>query len=115
MTDDLKIVCLLDVLGFEGILKDIGLGEMERRYDDLIAYVQQQTGGLDIQPTPDGHVAVGWLELGNAGDGAGPVLASPASPVPRSPPTPATPSAGSHWPGVRRVFAAADLDYAGND
>jgi hypothetical protein len=66
MTDSLKIVCLLDVLGFEGILEDIGLSELEQKYDDLISYVQQQTGGVDIQPTPDGHVAVGWLELGNA-------------------------------------------------
>lgn len=66
MTDNPKVVCLLDVLGFESILEDLGLTELEKKYDDLVAYVQQQTGGVDIQSTPDGHVAVGWLQLGNA-------------------------------------------------
>lgn len=66
MSEELKILCLLDVLGFESIVEDLSLAELEQRYDALIAYVSQQRGGLDIQPTLDGHVAVGWLVLGNA-------------------------------------------------
>ena len=27
--------------------------------------MREQTGGVDVVPTPDGHVAVGWLVLGN--------------------------------------------------
>jgi len=65
MSDDLKVLCLLDVLGFESLFKAIGLKELAGRYAKLTAYVKEQTGGLDIAPTPDGHVAVGWLVIGN--------------------------------------------------
>ncbi|MDO8723947.1 MAG: hypothetical protein Q7J31_17220 [Syntrophales bacterium] len=63
---DLQIVCLLDVLGFENLLKTIGLEGIHTKYSQLIDYVKQQKGGIDIVPTPDGHVAVGWLVIGNA-------------------------------------------------
>lgn len=65
-TTDLQLVCLLDVLGFESILKHLGLTGLHTKYAALVAYVKKQTGGLDIVPTPDGHVAVGWLVVGNA-------------------------------------------------
>ena len=39
---------------------------MNERYSQLTEYVRKQTGGIDIARTPDGHVAVGWLVLGNA-------------------------------------------------
>lgn len=63
---DSQIVCLLDVLGFENILGRLGLAALRAKYETLIAFVKEQTGGIDIAPTPDGHVAVGWLTLGNA-------------------------------------------------
>jgi hypothetical protein len=63
---DPKIVCLLDVLGFENILDRLGLAGLRANYETLIAFVKEQTGGIDIAPTPEGHVAVGWLALGNA-------------------------------------------------
>lgn len=63
---DTQIVCLLDVLGFENILGRLGLAGLRAKYETLIAFVKEQTGGMDIAPTPDGHVAVGWLVLGNA-------------------------------------------------
>lgn len=66
MSDDLKVLCLLDVLGFESIFNSIGLGKLAERYAKLTEYVKEQTGGLDIVPTPDGHVAAGWLVIGNA-------------------------------------------------
>jgi hypothetical protein len=66
MADDLKVLCLLDVLGFESLFKSIGLKELADRYAKLTRYVKEQTGGMDIAPTPDGHVAVGWLVIGNA-------------------------------------------------
>jgi hypothetical protein len=62
----LYIVCLLDVLGFEATLNRLGLPSLQSKYAALVAYVKQQTGGIDIVPTPGGHVAVGWLVLGNA-------------------------------------------------
>lgn len=62
----LKIVCFLDVLGFENRLKTLGLSNIQAKYKMLIDYVKSQTGGVDVVPTPDGHVAVGWLALGNA-------------------------------------------------
>lgn len=65
MSDDFKVLCLLDVLGFKSLFESMGLKKLEDRYEKLIAYVKEQTGGLDIVPTPDGHVAVGWLLLGN--------------------------------------------------
>lgn len=61
-----QVVCLLDVLGFESILKRLGLRSLQGKYESLIGYVKEQTGGLDIVPTPDGHVAVGRLIIGNA-------------------------------------------------
>lgn len=66
MTDDLTIVSLLDVLGFENLFQLIGLEKMKERYDKLTEYVKRQTGGIDVVPTPDGHVTVGWLVIGNA-------------------------------------------------
>jgi hypothetical protein len=63
---DSQIVCLLDVLGFENILGRLGLAALRTKYETLIAFVKEQTGGIDIAPTPSGHVAVGWLVLGNA-------------------------------------------------
>ena len=65
MSDEPKVLCLLDVLGFESLFTSIGLKQIEERYDRLIEYVREQTGGVDVVPTPDGHVAVGWLVLGN--------------------------------------------------
>jgi hypothetical protein len=65
-TTDLQIVYLLDVLGFESLLARLGLAGLQQKYTLLVDYVKQQTGGIDIVPTPDGHVAVGWLILGNA-------------------------------------------------
>lgn len=65
-TTDLQLVCLLDVLGFESLLGRLGLAGLQQKYTLLVDYVKQQTGGIDIVPTPDGHVAVGWLILGNA-------------------------------------------------
>ena len=65
MLDEQKVLCLLDVLGFESLFVKIGLKEIEKRYERLIEYVKEQTGGIDIVPTPDGHAAVGWLVLGN--------------------------------------------------
>ena len=65
-TSDLQLVCLLDVLGFESRLKALGLVAIEEKYRKLVAYVREQKGGIDIVPGPDGHVAVGWLVIGNA-------------------------------------------------
>lgn len=64
--EDTKLVCLLDVLGFESQLKRLGLAELHIKYKALIDYVRQQRGGLDVVPCPDGHVAVGWQTVGNA-------------------------------------------------
>jgi len=66
VADDLKVLCLLDVLGFESLFQTIGLKKIAERYSKLTEYVRKQTGGIDIVPTPDGHVAVGWLVIGNA-------------------------------------------------
>lgn len=66
MSDDLKVLCLLDVLGFKNLLTLIGLEKLSELYAMLTEYVKEQTGGLDILPMPDGHVAVGWLVIGNA-------------------------------------------------
>jgi hypothetical protein len=63
---DLQIVCLLDVLGFESQLKTHGLSGIQAKYTKLIEYVKDQKGGIDVVPTSDGHVAVGWLVIGNA-------------------------------------------------
>ena len=64
--DDAQLVCLLDVLGFESQLRRLGLVGLHTKYEALIDYVKQQKGGMDVVPTPDGHVAVGWLVIGNA-------------------------------------------------
>lgn len=64
--DELKVLCLFDVLGFESLLKSIRLKKLAERYAKLTEYVKEQKGGIDIVPTPDGHVAVGWLLIGNA-------------------------------------------------
>lgn len=66
MVTDTKLVCFLDVLGFESRLSQFGLDPLRKKYNELIDFVKAQTGGLDIARTPDGHVAVGWLVLGNA-------------------------------------------------
>ncbi|GAX60386.1 acetamidase/formamidase [Candidatus Scalindua japonica] len=66
MSDDKQVLCLFDILGFESLFSAIGLKQIKERYDRLVEYVREQTGGVDVVPTPDGHVAVGWLELGNA-------------------------------------------------
>jgi len=63
---DLQLVCLLDVLGFESLLRRLGLTGLQTKYAALVDYVKEQKGGIDIVPTPDGHVAVGWLVVGNA-------------------------------------------------
>ncbi|PYP85858.1 MAG: hypothetical protein DMF61_14960 [Blastocatellia bacterium AA13] len=60
------LVCLLDVLGFESQLKALGLAGIHAKYSRLIEYVKREKGGIDVVPTPDGHVAVGWLVIGNA-------------------------------------------------
>ncbi len=64
--EELKFLCFLDVLGFESLFKSMGLKKIAECYDKLAAYVKKQEGGLDIIPLPDGHVAVGWLAIGNA-------------------------------------------------
>lgn len=64
--NELKLVCLLDVLGFENLLKVFGLSGIQDKYTKVIEYVKAQKGGLDVVPTPSGHVAVGWLVIGNA-------------------------------------------------
>lgn len=66
LTPDLQLVCLLDVLGFESLLQHLGLTGLRAKYTSLIDYVKEQKGGVDIVPTPDGHVAVGWLVVGSA-------------------------------------------------
>lgn len=65
-TDDLRLVCLLDVLGFESQLRRLGLARLQKKYEALIEYVKQQTGGLNVVATPEGIPAVGWLTIGNA-------------------------------------------------
>jgi len=64
-SSDLQVVCLLDVLGFESLLKSLGLSGIQAKYTKLIEYVKQQNGGIDIVPM-GGFVAAGWLVIGNA-------------------------------------------------
>lgn len=64
--EEVQLVCLLDVLGFESQLKRLGLAGLHTKYEALIDYVKQQKGGMDAVPTSDGHLAVGWLVIGNA-------------------------------------------------
>jgi hypothetical protein len=63
---DPKVICLLDVLGFESMLDRIGLEGIHAKYQLLIERVREQRGGLDIVPLPDGSVAVGYAPVGNA-------------------------------------------------
>ena len=60
------ILGFLDVLGFTNKFETFGIDEIHARYSKITEYVREQTGGVDIVPTPDGHVAVGWLDLGQA-------------------------------------------------
>jgi len=65
--EELKLLCFLDVLGFENLFDSMGgLKKMVECYEKLAEYVKRQKGGLDIIPLPDGHVGVGWLVIGNA-------------------------------------------------
>jgi hypothetical protein len=65
--EELKLLCFLDVLGFENLFYSMGgLKKMAECDEKLAEYVKQQKGGLDIIPLPDGHVGVGWLAIGNA-------------------------------------------------
>jgi hypothetical protein len=66
MDDELKIICMLDVLGFENLHNSFGLSRLRDYYKELTEYVKEQEGGIGIQPIPDGRVAVGWLVVGNA-------------------------------------------------
>ncbi len=63
---EIKIICLLDVLGFKSHLTRLGLAALHVKYEDLVRFVRDQTGGLNIVATPSGHPAVGWLTIGNA-------------------------------------------------
>jgi hypothetical protein len=55
----------MDVLGFESLLKNIGLKKIEERYESLIKYVREQTSDMDVTPTPHSRVSVGWLVIDN--------------------------------------------------
>jgi len=66
MDEDLKVICLLDILGFENQLKLLGLTKLHEYYDELTSYVKKQEGGIDIAQISDGHIAVGWSIVGNA-------------------------------------------------
>jgi hypothetical protein len=61
------ILLLLDVLGFEGLLRARGLQTTRDLYDELIQFVRQQDGGVSVVPIPDEggvvHPAVGWLTV----------------------------------------------------
>ncbi len=61
-----KVVCLLDVLGFESMLGRIGLEGIHAKYQLLIERARDQRGGLDVVPLPDGTVAIGYAPVGNA-------------------------------------------------
>lgn len=61
-----QVLCLLDVLGFESLLDRIGLAGIHSKYRLLIEHVAKQRGGVDIVPLPDGGVAMGNREVGNA-------------------------------------------------
>jgi hypothetical protein len=54
-----KVVCLLDVLGFEMRLRTLGLTALKAKYDQLIDYVKRKRHGFDLVSTPDGHLALG--------------------------------------------------------
>lgn len=47
-------------------MNTLGLAAIEGKYRKLTDYVNEQKGGLDVIPTPDGHIAVGWLVIGSA-------------------------------------------------
>jgi len=61
-----QTVCLLDVLGFGNRLKALRLDGMLAKYAKLINYVKRPRDGIDLVPTPHGHVAVGWLAVETA-------------------------------------------------
>jgi hypothetical protein len=66
MEPDEQVVCLMDVLGFENILKHYGLGLLRQRYATLMEYVKDKNGpGIDIVSV-DGHAAVGMLVIGSS-------------------------------------------------
>jgi hypothetical protein len=65
VNNNLKVLCLLDVLGFENIFKSKGLHSVATSYKKLTDFVNDQTGGVDIVPV-GGFVATGWLVIGNA-------------------------------------------------
>lgn len=58
-------VAMLDVLGFSNFLRRSGLGATDLLYERLLAFVDTQTGGLDIVHLPAGkdrvRPAVGWF------------------------------------------------------
>ena len=60
-----KLLCLLDVLGFENLLSREGLDNIKQKYEKLIGHVKEPRNGIDIAPTANGHVAVGWLIIGS--------------------------------------------------
>lgn len=63
--NDIKVLCLLDVLGFESIFKSKGLHNVALSYKKLTDFVNDQIGGIDVVSV-DGSIAVGWLVIGNA-------------------------------------------------
>lgn len=60
------ILGFLDVLGFASKFETFGIDEIHAHYSKITDYVRKQTGGINIVPTADGQVAVGWLILGHA-------------------------------------------------
>jgi hypothetical protein len=64
-TGNLFVVCLLDVLGFEGRLEKLRLAGLKAKYDQLIDYVKQQRRAFDIATTTEGHMVMGVSISGN--------------------------------------------------
>lgn len=65
-SDNLTLVCLLDVLGFQAMLTTLGLGSLRAKYDSLIQCVKKKMGdvvGIDL---PDGGSAVTTVYVGHA-------------------------------------------------
>lgn len=63
-TPEIEMVCLLDVLGFENILKATGLQELAAKYQTLMNRVTNQFEGFTLM-TIGGHQALG-VSLWNA-------------------------------------------------
>lgn len=60
----MKTLCFLDVLGFKNLFNAIGLEAIHGRYEKLIEFVMKESRcGIDIAKTPEGHVAIGWLNI----------------------------------------------------